>query len=102
LPASVAVWRSVRAHGDTKTAKSRRTLALPRMAAVALRALKDQQAADRREVGHQWNEQDLVFATRSGVALDAANVRASIAVLGEGGSAPYARAWHGHAVEGLP
>jgi integrase len=45
------------------------------MAADALRALKDQQAADRREVGHKWNEQDLVFATRSGAALDAANVR---------------------------
>ena len=45
LPASAAVWRSVRAHGDSKTDKSRRTLALPRMAAVALRALKDQQAA---------------------------------------------------------
>jgi integrase len=29
-PPSVAVWRSVRQGGDTKTAKSRRTLALPR------------------------------------------------------------------------
>jgi integrase len=29
VPASAAVWRSVRAHGDTKTEKSRRTLALP-------------------------------------------------------------------------
>ena len=28
-PASVAVWRSVRARGDTKTRKSRRTLGLP-------------------------------------------------------------------------
>jgi hypothetical protein len=30
VPPSVAVWRSVRQGGDTKTAKSRRTLALPR------------------------------------------------------------------------
>jgi integrase len=29
VPASAAVWRSVRSHGDTKTEKSRRTLALP-------------------------------------------------------------------------
>ena len=40
IPASAAVWRSVRAHGDTKTEKSRRTLALPHMAADALRTLK--------------------------------------------------------------
>jgi integrase len=32
VPASAAVRRSVRAHGDTKTEKSRRTLALPQMA----------------------------------------------------------------------
>ena len=35
-PASTAVWRSVRSHGDTKTEKSRRTLALPEMAVTAL------------------------------------------------------------------
>ena len=29
VPPNVAIWRSVRAHGDTKTEKSRRTLALP-------------------------------------------------------------------------
>jgi integrase len=75
LPASAAVWRSVRAHGDTKTEKSRRTLALPQLAADALRALKDQQAAGRYAAGVQHSEQDLVFATRTGAALDAANVR---------------------------
>jgi integrase len=75
VPASVAVWRSVRAHGDTKADKSRRTLALPQMTADALRAHKEQQAADRRGVGARHSEQDLVFATRTGAALDAANVR---------------------------
>ncbi len=75
VPASAAVWRSVRAHGDTKTEKSRRTLALPQMAIDALRAHKDQQAADRHVAGVQWSERDLVFATRTGAALDAANVR---------------------------
>ncbi len=61
----VQVWRSVRAHGDTKTQKSRRTLALPRLAAHALEAHR--QRADGQ---HQ-----LVFATRDGNPLDAANVR---------------------------
>src|SRR5690242_7431705 len=37
VPPSIAVWRSVRLHGDTKTEKSRRTLALPQSAAAALR-----------------------------------------------------------------
>jgi len=37
VPPSIAVWRSVRLHGDTKTEKSRRTLALPHRAVTALR-----------------------------------------------------------------
>jgi integrase len=36
VPPYVAVWRSVRAHGETKTERSRHTLALPQMAAAAL------------------------------------------------------------------
>lgn len=36
---AVYVWRSVRAQGDTKTKKSRRTLKLPRRCVVALRDL---------------------------------------------------------------
>ena len=75
VPASAAVWRSVRAHGDTKTEKSRRTLALPQMAVDALRSHREQQEADRRATGAQHSEHDLVFAARSGTALDAANVR---------------------------
>src|SRR4249919_1892941 len=47
VPASAAVWRSVRAHGDTKTEKSRRTLALPEMAVTALRNHRTRQAGDR-------------------------------------------------------
>jgi integrase len=67
-PASVAVWRSVRARGDTKTRKSRRTLGLPRLAVTALQALHAQ-----TEPG----EGDLVFCTPAGQPLDAANVRRS-------------------------
>jgi integrase len=75
VPASAAVWRSVRSHGDTKTEKSRRTLALPAMAVTALRAHKERQAAERLAAGGQWSDHDLVFSTRTGGALDAANVR---------------------------
>ena len=73
--ASAAVWRSVRSHGDTKTDKSRRTLALPEMAANALRAHRERQAADRAAAGMTWSDRDLVFPARTGAALDAANVR---------------------------
>ena len=65
VPPSVQVWRSVRAHGDVKTEKSRRTLALPQLAVTALR---DHAQREGRTEG-------LVFATRTGHELDAANVR---------------------------
>jgi integrase len=65
-PAGVAVWRSVRARGDTKTKTSRRTLALPELAVVALQALHAESQPPPR---------DLVFATAAGQPLDAANVR---------------------------
>lgn len=47
VPPSVAVWRSVREGGDTKTAKSRRTLALPQAAVQAPREHRKRQAQDR-------------------------------------------------------
>jgi integrase len=75
VPASAAVWRSVRSHGDTKTEKSRRTLGLPQMAMDALRTHKDRQVREQLAAGAQWSDHDLVFATRTGLALDAANVR---------------------------
>jgi integrase len=73
-PPSAAVWRSVRAHGDTKTEKSRRTLGLPQMAAYALRLHRKRQAGERLAAGAQWSDHDLVFTTRTSSALDAANV----------------------------
>ena len=44
VPPHVAVWRSVRTHGETKTERSRRTLGLPQLAVQALRALREAQA----------------------------------------------------------
>ena len=75
IPPSVAVWRSVRQGGDTKTAKSRRTLALPEIAVQALREHRRRQAEDRLAAGPLWQDHGLVFASAIGTPLDAANVR---------------------------
>jgi integrase len=75
VPPSVAVWRSVRQGGDTKTPKSRRTLALPQAAVQALKEHRKRQAADRLAAGSQWRDHGLVFASAVGTPLDAANVR---------------------------
>jgi integrase len=75
VPPHVAVWRSVRARGETKTERSRRTLALPRLAAEALRGLAGTQAQERALAGDRWQDTGLVFTTHRGAALDAANVR---------------------------
>jgi len=75
VPPHVAVWRSVRAHGDTKTEKSRRTLALPERAVEALREHRRQQARHRLLAGAIWQDHRLVFCTSTGTSLTAGNVR---------------------------
>jgi hypothetical protein len=75
VPSHVAVWRSVRAHGETKTQRSRRTLGLPQMAVEALRPLLESQAHERSLTGERWQDTGLVFTTHLGTALDAGNVR---------------------------
>ncbi|MEV0971010.1 site-specific integrase [Microtetraspora glauca] len=74
-PAWIAVWRSVREGGDTKTRKSRRSLALPKRCVEALRAHQAQQAKERQDAGAKWTESDLVFASKVGTPLDSHNVR---------------------------
>jgi site-specific recombinase XerD len=76
-PPTIQVWRSVRRDGRMKTAKSRRTLELPDRCVEALRDHKAEQMRMRQEAGDSWNELGLVFCTRHGSALDAANVRRS-------------------------
>jgi integrase len=66
VPPSIHVWRSVRTDGDTKTKKSRRTLALPARCVTALTDHYERQgrpAADR-----------LVFISAADTALDRHNV----------------------------
>jgi integrase len=75
VPPYMAVWRSVRAGGDTKTRKSRRTLALPVRCVEVLWQHWEDQGWDRLAAGDKWEEHGLVFASDVGTALDAANVR---------------------------
>jgi integrase len=72
---TVAVWRSVRVHGDVKTAKSRRTLQLPQAAVEALRVHGQRQLEDRLQAGDRWQDNGLVFASTTGTPLDRYNVR---------------------------
>jgi integrase len=72
---TVSVWRSVRAHGDTKTEKSRRTLKLPVTAIETLKAHKTRQAEDRLNAGPMWQDSDLVFTTSLGTPLESHNLR---------------------------
>jgi integrase len=70
IPPSIAVYRSVRAGGDTKTKKSRRKLAMPQRCVDALRR-------HRTQLSHPPAPDELVFATANGTPLDAHNVRRS-------------------------
>src|SRR6201989_3080545 len=54
VPPHIAVWRSVRAHGETETERSRRTLGLPAAAVQALRAWSGSQDAERLRAGGDW------------------------------------------------
>ena len=72
---TVAIWRSDRAGGDTKTARSRRTLKLPELALSALRERRAAQAADQLRAGELWQDSGLVFTTTIGTMLDQHNIR---------------------------
>jgi integrase len=75
VPPSVAVWRSARQGGETKTPKSRRTLALPQTAVRALTEHQKRQEEDQLVAGALWQDHGLVFCSSVGTPLDAANVR---------------------------
>jgi integrase len=75
VPPYMQVWRSVRAGGDTKTRKSRRTLALPGRCVAALRRHAEDQAVMQAAACTRWQDHGLVFTTRFGTPLDPADVR---------------------------
>jgi integrase len=74
-PPSIEVWHSTRDGGDTKTRKSRRTLALPARCVRALGGQRRQQDEDRAAAGTAWQPTGLVFTSKVGTPLDAHNVR---------------------------
>jgi integrase len=88
---AVFVWRADRAGGDTKTPKSRRTLALPRKCVEALREHRVRQVKDRLSAGPYWKEHNLVFASAVGTPLDDHNVRRQFRVITE--AAGLGKAW---------
>jgi integrase len=76
-PPFIRVWRSVRAGGDTKTRKSRRTLALPQRCVDALRDHRERRDQIRQAAGSKWQDNDLVFPSQVGTPSDASHVRRS-------------------------
>jgi integrase len=72
---TVAVYRSVRAKGETKTRRSRRVLQLPERVVAALRAHHRRQTAERLQAGDAWQDHGLVFCRQDGTALDRWQVR---------------------------
>ncbi|MDQ3764232.1 MAG: tyrosine-type recombinase/integrase [Actinomycetota bacterium] len=72
---TVAVYRSVRTKGDTKTHKSRRVLKLPTKALHALRTHHTHQVAHRRQATDTWHDHDLVFCREDGTPLDRWQIR---------------------------
>jgi integrase len=76
---TVAVYRSVRAKGDTKTRRSRRVLKLPKQVTAALKVHHRLQAAERLQAGEAWQDRDLVFCRADGTPLDRWQVRREFA-----------------------
>jgi integrase len=86
IPPHLMVWRSVRAKGETKTKKSRRTIALPERAVEALARHGELQNLWRAQHDRPWSDDDLVFITTNGTELDAHNVRREFrAIVGDAG-----------------
>ena len=74
-PPFVMVWHSVRAGGDTKTRKSRRTLKLPQRCVDALRDHQERQDQIKKAAGDRWQDNDLVVPSQVGTPADASHVR---------------------------
>jgi integrase len=59
---------------EPKTAKSRRSVALPTFAVDALRAHKVRQLEERLLAGNRWQDWGLVFPSATGTPMDASNL----------------------------
>jgi integrase len=79
---------------DLKTDRSRRTMQMPRHAALVLRALKAQQAKDRLRLGEAYTDSGLVFAMESGGPRWPQDVRKQFGKLCQ--RAGIGAGWHPH------
>jgi integrase len=70
----IDVFRSVRAGGDTKTKKSRRSIAIAQRADRALRRQIARVDRMRLAAGAAWQENQLVFPSQAGTELDRHNL----------------------------
>lgn len=84
--------RGVLTLGDPKTDASRRALAMPTPVVDALRVHRTRQAAERL-AAPEWEENDLVFTTVVGTALDPSNLRRGFARLTKKANIGH---WHPH------
>ncbi|MGY4644417.1 site-specific integrase [Cellulomonas sp. URHB0016] len=75
IPAHIEVWRSVRFGGDTKTPRSRRTIAISGYVAAVLQRHRELQEEARTGARDGWKENGLVFPSQVGSLQDAHNVR---------------------------
>lgn len=93
VPPYMAVWHSVRSGGDTKTKKSRRTLALPQRCVDALKVHQVHQDHDRTVAGERWQDHGLVFASKVGTPLDPSHVRRDFRIAIAGAVGVEAQDW---------
>ena len=75
--------REVLRFGEPKTAKSRRSLAMPAPVVAALQRQRALQARERLVAGSAWADLDLVFANAIGAPIDPSNLRRLFARLTE-------------------
>lgn len=66
----VSLWRSVRAGGDTKTPKSRRTITVPPEVVAVLKRQQERQQQQREQAAELWQDTGLVFTTEAGGEID--------------------------------
>jgi integrase len=59
---------------ETKSARSDRTIPLPKMTREALRQHRERQAVERSAAGQRWMEHDLVFPSPIGTPMDPRNL----------------------------
>ena len=64
-------------HVEPKSARSRRTISLPKTAVHALHAHRARQLEERLLAGKRWQENNLVFPTSLGTPMDGRNVARS-------------------------